>query len=103
MQVAKIILDQLGGARFVAMTGAKNLAASADTLSFRLPANFARDRINAVRVKLEASDTYTVTFLRVGRRAGRGIVAVELVVEELVYADALRATFTRVTGLDCTL
>ena len=35
--VAKTILRQLGGRSFIFMTGARNLIASADSLSFRIP------------------------------------------------------------------
>jgi hypothetical protein len=36
MTVARTILDQLGGARFVAMTGAREFVGSADSLTFKV-------------------------------------------------------------------
>ena len=39
MTVARSILDQLGGARFVAMTGARELVGSADSLTFKIGVN----------------------------------------------------------------
>ena len=38
--IATTILQQLGGSRFIAMTGAKNLVAEENALIFRLPENW---------------------------------------------------------------
>ena len=95
MQIAQTILEQLGGDRFSLMTGAKHFVGSADALTFRLPSNFARSGINAVRVKLDPSDTYTVEFMKI-----RGVKVETVATEEMVYCDTLQATFKRVTGLD---
>ena len=98
--IATEILRQLGGSRFVAMTGAKHVFASDEgrTLQFRLPSSFAKDGINAVRVTLEDSDTYTVRYFRV-----RGTNVKPMGEDELVYADCLRRTFERRTGLSTSL
>ena len=95
LQVANTIRQQLGGNKFSAMTGASNFIGSADALSFRLPSNFAKDGINAVRVTLTPADTYTVKYLKV-----RGTNLKEIKVSEDVYADQLQADFKAVTGLD---
>jgi MoaA/NifB/PqqE/SkfB family radical SAM enzyme len=98
MTVANTILEQLGGRRFRAMTGAKDFMGGERSLSFKLPARFAKDGINAVQVTLDASDTYSVGFFRV-----RG-TAIKLVAKmDDVYADALAGVFTKVTGLDTRL
>ena len=55
-EVAKTILAQLGGKRFIAMTGANSFTGSADELTFKLPT---RGKMRAVKIKLEPSDTYT--------------------------------------------
>lgn len=93
--VAAAILDQLGARRFLAMTGARELVATAKGLQFRLPANFAKDGVNMIRVELEDSDTYTVTAGRFARLEFK-----EKAREELIYCDMLQAAFTRLTGLD---
>lgn len=98
MNVAEIILEQLGGRRFIAMTGAKNFTGSADSLNFRLPSNFATYGINAVRITLDRCDTYSLNFWKV-----RGAKLVEMADETGVYVADLRETFTRRTGLDCSL
>jgi hypothetical protein len=100
MNVAKMILEQLGGHRFVAMTGAKNLLACDDgqTLQFHLPRG-AKDGCNAVRITLAEDDTYTVRFFRVGR----DYRLTDLAEVTMVYADSLRRVFTAHTGLDTSL
>lgn len=95
MQVAHTILDQLGGSRFVAMTGAKQLVALERGLQFKIGSG-AVNRANTVKIELDASDTYTVTFYRV-----RGLDVVRIG-EPLqgVYADQLQGAFTASTGMD---
>lgn len=93
--VAETILDQMGGRRFCMMTGARDFTSSGDGLTMRLPSNFAKDGINCVRVTLNGLDTYDVDFLKV---RGTKVAIVECVAN--VYADQLRAVFTRATGLD---
>ncbi len=98
MTVANTIFKQLGGNRFNVMTGAKNLIASADALSFRLPSNFAQKGINAVRIRLTPADTYEVTFSNI-----RGTKVTVVSTFDDVYADSLRTLFTSETGLDTSL
>jgi hypothetical protein len=95
LAIAKTILAQLGGGRFTAMTGAKNLMAHADGLSFRLPSRFAKDGINYVKVTLTPMDTYTVEFGKVWGRQYRVIAD-----RDDVYAEDLQRVFTDATGLD---
>lgn len=100
--VATTILQQLGGGRFVTMTGAKHVFSDGDALVFQLPRNFAKDGINAVRVQLEADDTYTVTFTKIGT-ARTGYASKIVARHENVYADSLRQVFTSTTGLETSL
>lgn len=99
MTVANTILEQLGKNRFIAMTGAKNFVGSDDALSFKLPSNFAKGGINAVRIRLDTSrDTYEVTFSKI-----RGTKVTQVSTFNDVYADSLRSLFTSETGLDTSL
>ena len=99
MTIAQTILHQLGGNRFIAMTGAKNLVNHGDALSFRLPANFAAKGINSVKVILDvARDLYTVEFNKI-----RGVKFTEIAKFEGVCFDDLQALFTGETGLDTRL
>jgi len=96
LSVAKTILEQLGGNRFIVMTGCKNFVGSETALTFRIPR--AKDGINACEIKLEPSDTYTVRFYRVGDRR-TGYKHTDKSVHEDIYNDSLVELFERVTGL----
>ena len=100
MEVAIIILQQLGGNKFIAMTGAKSFLGSEDSLSFTLPRGFANKGINKVRITLLSNDLYKVEFMKFNGRK----MSIDTVSEfEDVYADQLRDLFTKVTGLDTRL
>jgi hypothetical protein len=72
MSVAETILQQLGGrARLSIMTGAKNFVGDHNSLSFMLPQNMTKDRINVVRVTLTPEDLYEIEYLRVQRPSKR--------------------------------
>lgn len=99
---AGTIVEQLGGARFCAMVGVRQLSCndSADrnaALTVKFAAR-AKRGINCVRVTLDPSDTYTVEFLKVGRFDWVTVAAYEA-----VYAPDLAPLFRTVTGLATTL
>ena len=60
--VAEIILQQLGWNKFIAMTGAKDFVADANSLKFKLPRN--GSKANYCRITLCADDYYTVEFIK---------------------------------------
>jgi hypothetical protein len=74
---------------------ARHVLAGEAELQFHLPARFARDGINAVRIELTPLDVYRVQFFRIGRGLRLTVVA-DL---EDVYCDQLRDVFERTTGL----
>ena len=90
--IAKTILEQLGGRRFILMTGAKSLIGGEDNLSFRIPAS--KNKINHVRITLNGKDLYDVEF---GRTWGINFNVIEKV--EDIYNDMLVETFETTTGL----
>ncbi len=96
--VASVILEQLGGRRFLAMTGAKHLLAHPSALSFRLPSNFAKRGINYIRIELNGMDLYDVTCSRV-----RGMETIHEEKMLNVDCEQLRTVFTDVTGLATSL
>ena len=96
-EIAATIYHQLGGGRFGIMTGAKNLIHGDNGLRFNLPRGFAKNGINLVKVTLTEWDTYTVEFMKY-----RNLEVKTIATEDMVYADQLRAIFTKNTGLDCT-
>lgn len=91
--VAQTILAQLGGRRFIAMTGARNLLATDTGLQCKLGSG-AQNGITHLRIDLDRGlDLYNVTFLRV-----RG-TSVETVSEHtMIEVSMLRDLFTRETG-----
>jgi len=96
LQVANTILEQLGGRRFLAMTGSYNLIGSENALTMKLRRNSAG--ASHLRITLEPSDTYTMEFLRC-----RNMEAVPVRTLDDVYFDDLQRFFTDVTGLYTTL
>lgn len=91
--VAETIARQLGGNKFVAMTGA-TLVGGTD----RLCVNLGRTR--AVVITLAGDDTYTVSLHKPGRfTASGGWKQPAPIVREGVYCDRLQETFTELTGL----
>ena len=97
MQIATTILEQLGGHRFVTMTGAKDILALESGLRFKLPGagGFTKKGINLVSIILEGMDTYTVKFEKV-----RGMTRKTIAEFSDIYSDGLQELFTRETGLD---
>lgn len=94
MQVAQTILQQLGGNRFVAMTGARDFVGLERGLLFSLPQRLTTNKANKARVTLAADDTYTVEFFSI-----RGVNVKTISDHSMVYADNLAALFTEQTGL----
>jgi len=90
--IAKTILQQLGGNKFIAMTGAKNLGFTNNGLQMKIGRN--SKGITHVIISLKSTDTYDVEFIKM-----RGVN--RKVVKKLkgVYADQLGKIFTKYTGL----
>lgn len=91
MTVANTIREQLGR-KALFMIGAKDLVGSENSLSFRIGRN--EKGVTHIRIVLDPSDTYTLTFLRV-----RGLSVKEVSSISFVYADQLRSTIETNTGL----
>lgn len=95
--VAKEILSQLGGSKFIAMTGSYNFTSDPCALCMCLRAN--KSRCKWLKVTLTAMDTYSMEFMAPKR--GGGIVTLHEF--HGVYAEMLRPNFTLVTGFDTSL
>lgn len=91
---AEEVLHQLGGRKFIAMTGAKQFVKDDKnkTIIFRLPK--AKKGINYIRIKLTGSDLYDVEFISI-----RGANVKTVAKETGIYNDQLQSTFTKHTGL----
>lgn len=97
MAVANTIRAQLGGGPAFYMIGASNILALSDNfggIQFKIGRN--AHRVTHVRIELNASDTYDVSFHRVTRR---GLECKELARFDGVYVDSLRELFEKQTGL----
>lgn len=94
-QTAQTILQQLGGNKFIAMTGANSFVADGDSLRFSIPKHRG---INKVLVILDPEDTYTMKFWNM--RPSPNFKIEEKIAESGLYADMLQFTFTEHTGLD---
>jgi len=87
--VAQTILEQLGGNKFLAMTGSKNLVGHEKTLTMKLTKN----KISAkwLRITLNNNDLYKMEFIG-------GDCSIKVVLDN-VYGNMLQESFTNVTGL----
>ena len=83
--IAEEIVRQLGGRRFILMTGAYDFVTLDSGVRFKLPNGV------IVEILLEPTDTYRVRFLK-----ATGEVISEY---EDIYNDQLQELFTRETGL----
>ena len=93
---AAIILKQIGGNKFIAMTGAKDFAFSDKYMSFKIGRN--SKGINFVRIGHNSKDLYDMQF---GFVSVKGIKVKKKVDD--VYADMLGTIFTKYTGMNVRL
>lgn len=93
--VAQIILQQLGSGMFAAMTGAKDFTNTDNGLSFSLNGRMTKQSINYVKIELNGSDLYDVSFGRI--RSGSVYKDLETFTD--VYAEDLVRLFEKTTGL----
>jgi len=99
LTTANTILAQLGGNRFIAMTGCKNFGGMDKSLSFAIPR--AANKAKFCTITLDDSDTYTVKFSKVvGGKFGQLVQVSE---HSMVYADRLAGLFSEQTGLAVSL
>ena len=95
LEVANTIRQQIGHSALF-MIGAKNLVGSDDSLSFRIGRNSAN--VNAIYIRLDGDDTYTVEFLKL-RGTDRKVAHKAIG----VYTDQLHATIKAHTGMETEL
>lgn len=88
------LLAQLGGNRFLVMTGARNLVRGPNYLQMDLPGTLTKGRGNRLTITLNDGDLYDLTFAR-----RRGLKFTTLASEADVYASEIQRAFTRLTGL----
>ena len=104
LYVTNTIFTQMGGQRFMKMTGAYSYVRARDEhgdcyLQFKLPRNMIKDGINLVRITLTPLDVYKLTFSRVSHDHKEGLHTIPVCEHDFIYADALEDTLGEVTGL----
>lgn len=98
--VAQAILAQLGGNRFVAMTGANSFSFGSNKLSFRIPSNISKNKIKAIIIELTPTDLYDIKFVGTKGSMSKGTFRVVTIAEhKQIYGDMLQEIFTNETGL----
>jgi len=97
--VVETILEQMGGNKFMVMTGARPVVHGPHMLTFKLPTNQSKANYLDV-IHNPGKDLYTMTFRRV---SNRGMDSKNLVEYDDVYADQLQPMFEKVTGMYTTL
>jgi hypothetical protein len=92
MSAATTILEQLGGNKFIAMTGSKNFIDCGNGITMHLITNKAKAKY--LKIEITDKDTYKMTFSTVKKFE-------YIVLEEIegVYAEMLQDIFTTKTGL----
>ena len=94
-QIANTILAQLGGNKFLAMTGAYNLLIDGNGLRMKLRKN--QSGAGIMRVTLKGDDTYKMEFIKA--RTVKCEIKITTVREfDGIYFDQLQSRFTEVTG-----
>lgn len=90
---ASTILKQLGGNRFIAMTGAKKFSFGPLGIGFKIGRNC--KSINYIRINLNGLDLYDIEFIRIRKSNLKVIKKIDN-----IYNDQLQSTFTTYTGLN---
>lgn len=97
MEVATQILNQLGGNKFIVMTGSKNFIGSKNGLTFKVGSG-TKNKTTHVEIKLNGSDLYDVRFLKCS------IKEIKVISEHSdIYFDELQSLFTEQTGFYTTI
>lgn len=96
VSVSDIILEQLGGNKFKAMTGANDFLAFRNGLQFSVGRN--SKGVTHCRIELCGNDLYMVTFIQF-----KGNYLKDVAIEEDVYGDQLTDIFESNTGLATSL
>lgn len=101
---AVTMYEQLGGASFVAMTGARDFVSSDNPqprLQMRLPANLTHARGTHMEISLLPTDEYQMVFFK-GKRGKPGERHI-IGVNRGVQVSNLRSCFEELTGLRTSL
>lgn len=106
MTVAQTILDQLGGNRFIVMTGSSNFVEDKTTNTLRMNLAKNASKANRLSITLNPDDTYTMRFWRytAPRWSNKTFSYSDAKIKEVktfsgIYFDQMQRLFTEVTHL----
>lgn len=94
MKYYDTIMQQLGGNKFVAMTGANTMSFYEKDKSFTFKIMKNAKKVTHVKIKLNARDLYDIEYLNI-----RGMNMKTVAEAHDVYASELRKNFEENTGL----
>jgi hypothetical protein len=94
--VAETILNQLGGNKFIVMTGSKNFLNLGNGLRMKLTRN--KSKAQFLKIELTGSDLYNMTLFS-ARSTENDIILTTKEKVEGVYFDQMNRIFEQVTGL----
>lgn len=98
-EVAKTIIDQLGGPMFIMMTGSKNFVAIDDGVQFTVGSG-AEYGVNKMRIVLTPEDAYDISAMSVDNVAD---VVEEKCAISRIHHDQLKDAFYSCTGFVCSM
>ena len=100
LTVAKEILNQLGGNRFVAMTGAKHICGDEKSLRFQFMRN--SGKYKGLIIMLNSMDTYDLKFWQQKKVKNLPLVCSSIIYTEIngIYNEDLQRIFTEKTRLN---
>ncbi|KKK94014.1 hypothetical protein LCGC14_2687100 [marine sediment metagenome] len=100
LSVAKEILNQLGGNRFIAMTGAKYICGDEKSLRFQFMRN--SGKYKGLVIALNSMDTYDLKFWKQKKVRNLPLICSPIIYTEIngIYGDMLQEVFTSKTGLN---
>lgn len=94
LATSELILNILGGNKFLAMTGAKDLVTTGNDLHFKLPKK-AKNKINMIKIVALDLKKFSVSFYE--------FVPTKFIINKVttleISADELKASIESVTGL----
>ncbi|BAV39357.1 hypothetical protein BPT24_237 [Tenacibaculum phage pT24] len=94
MSFYNTILEQLGGNKFLTMTGVTNLIKSDKDLYLSMKLRRNKSKAQYLKITLNANDTYTMEFSKFNKQFDKTVVSLH----ENVYCDMLTKIFEDVTG-----
>jgi hypothetical protein len=95
MDFSNTILEQLGGNKFVLMTGTKNFVKDSEKRTLRMKLSRNAVKAQYLTIKLTAMDDYNLEFTSYNKNLEKKIIKEY----EGIYVDQLQEIFTEVTGL----